>query len=98
VLHLLLTFWLASCTADAVTTHRGLDSGRMVEVDPLMPAHKWTIDAVLLAQATGGVILVTKGPKRHHKLIVAGILAGSLLHTYAAIHNERVYLAVTVLP
>jgi len=89
MLHAILTIWLASCTADAVATHRGLSTGLMVESDPLMPQHKWAIDAALGAQALGGVTLLVAAPHRR-TLVYALLIAGSVLHTYAAIHNTQV--------
>ena len=96
MLHIVLAFWLASCTADAITSHRDMDTGRVNEVGIFMPAHKWAIDATLAVQATGGALLLTKTPRhtRTYTLAIVAIVAGSTLHTWAAIHNQHVYEVV----
>lgn len=84
---ILLTLWLASCGADAVTTHIDLNHGAY-EANPLMVSNKWVIDGAVGAEMIGGSILYlkVKDPKKKKALRIMMVVT-AVTHGVAAYGN-----------
>jgi hypothetical protein len=85
--HLLLSAWLASCTADAVSTHIALQRGAY-EANPLAPSDAWTNNAMSAGEVGLGIYLWKKHPE-HRKLVVAAMVVSTVAHGWAAAYNIK---------
>lgn len=85
---LMLTFWLGAVGADCTSTHVVLNRGGRETVFPSQ--NPWVIDGVFGGSAVYTTYNLTKWREKHPKLVWTYVIAGTVAHTWAAVHNTQV--------